>query len=431
MKNIKNGVDEVKKFLFFDTCALLNLDFVKMIDGEDTIGVISDVVYRELEDIKSSGRKDETIKYQARKTREEIDNNKEKLIIIHYKRGYNFTLWRKMVEPINDNKIIVSYFKYIKKHHIKNYSFITCDGCCKDTAENIFGLNCELSKFNAETPYTGFKEIILNDKDQAEFYQFTLQENENLYSLVDNQYLILKNEAGEVVDKYKWFNNKYHKVKYHTFNSKLFGEIKPFTDDIYQLIAMDALATTQVTLLGGPAGSGKSYLALGYLFALLDSGEIDKIIVFCNPVAARNAAKLGFYPGTALEKLLSTQVGHVLASKFGEMYEVERLIEEGKLELIPAADARGYEVPPHCGCYILESQNLTSDLLRLLLQRAGEDTKIIVDGDRQEQLDMSIYEADNGMREMINAFKGESIYGQVDLQLIHRSKIARIAEKMK
>ena len=67
MKNIKNGVDEVKKFLFFDTCALLNLDFVKMIDGEDTIGVISDVVYRELEDIKSSGRKDEMAGYRPGK----------------------------------------------------------------------------------------------------------------------------------------------------------------------------------------------------------------------------------------------------------------------------------------------------------------------------------------------------------------------------
>jgi hypothetical protein len=40
MKNIKNGVGRVKKYLFFDTCALLNLDFIKMVDGEETIGVI-------------------------------------------------------------------------------------------------------------------------------------------------------------------------------------------------------------------------------------------------------------------------------------------------------------------------------------------------------------------------------------------------------
>ena len=431
MKNIKNGVGRVKKYLFFDTCALLNLDFIKMVDGEETIGVISDVVYQELEDIKSSGRKDETTKYQARNAVETIDDNEDKIIFAEYKRSYRISLWFKDAVINNDNKIIVSYLKYIKKHHIKNYSFITSDRLCSNIAEKSFHLQTKRERFKAEKPYTGFKEIILNEKDLSEFYQYTLQDNENIYSLLENQYLIIKDEEGKVIDKYKWFNSKYQKVKYHTFNSKLFGEIKPYKDDIYQQLAMDALVTSQVTLLGGPAGSGKTYLALGYLFAQLDAGEIDKIIVFCNPVAARNAAKLGFYPGTALEKLLSTQVGHVLASKFGDMYEVERLIEEGKLELIPAADARGYEVPPRCGVYVLESQNLTSDLLRLLLQRTGEDTKIIIDGDRQEQLDMSIYEFDNGMREMINAFKGEDIYSQIDLQNIYRSKIARIAEKMK
>jgi phosphate starvation-inducible protein PhoH len=56
----------------------------------------------------------------------------------------------------------------------------------------------------------------------------------------------------------------------------------------------------------GPAGSGKTFIALGYLFSLLEAHEIDRIVVFCNPVVAKNAAKLGFYPGTVEEKLLST-----------------------------------------------------------------------------------------------------------------------------
>ena len=421
----------MKKFLCFDTCALISLDFMKMLDNEDTIGLISDVTYKELEDIKTSGRKDESTKYGARVARNLIDKNSNKFIIVHYKRNYGFTLWRKMLTNSNDNKILVSIWKYLKRHHIKNYEFITCDGLCKDHAKVFFKMNAVMGKNNPTDTYTGFKEVYLDDNQLAQFYQYTFPANTNKYDLIENQYLIIKDIDGKVTDKYKWVNNEYQALKYYTFTSKMFGEVKPFKEDIYQQIAMDSLATNQISMLGGPAGSGKTFLSLAYLMAQLDAGEIDKIVIFCNPVAARNAGKLGFYPGTALEKMMSTQVGHVLGSKLGDNYEVERLIEENRLDIIPAADARGYEIPPHCGVYILESQNLTSDLLRMLLQRVSEDAKVIVDGDRKEQTDMAIYETDNGMKEMVRVFKGESIYSQVDLQNIYRSKIASIAEKMK
>lgn len=66
-----------------------------------------------------------------------------------------------------------------------------------------------------------------------------------------------------------------------------------------------------------------------------------------------------------------------------------------------------------------------------MLQRVAADTKVIVDGDRVEQLDMEIYNEDNGMKKMSKVFKGTSVYGQIDLQNIYRSEIANIAEQMK
>lgn len=113
------------------------------------------------------------------------------------------------------------------------------------------------------------------------------------------------------------------------------------------------------------------------------------------------------------------------------MIEVEKLLQEEKLVIVPAGDARGYETPAHSGVYIMESQNLTSDLLRLLLQRISNDCKVIVDGDYCEQVDMEIYAADNGMRKMSEVFKGSELYGQIELQQIHRSKIALLADKMR
>ena len=61
----------------------------------------------------------------------------------------------------------------------------------------------------------------------------------------------------------------------------------------------------------------------------------------------------------------------------------------------------------------------------------AEDTKVIVDGDRKEQLDMAIYESNNGMKSMSSVFKGSDLYGQVDLVNIYRSGVARLAEEMK
>ena len=78
----------------------------------------------------------------------------------------------------------------------------------------------------------------------------------------------------------------------------------------------------------------------------------------------------------------------------------------------------------------MESQNSTEPLLRMLLQRIGENCKVIVDGDYNEQVDMDTYNIRNGMKIMSKAFRGEDVFGQVELKQIHRSKIAEIADRM-
>jgi predicted ribonuclease YlaK len=88
-------------------------------------------------------------------------------------------------------------------------------------------------------------------------------------------------------------------------------------------MAADSLMNNKITMLRGPSGSGKTHLALGYLFYLLDKEKISKIIIFCNTVATKNSAKLGFYPGTRDEKLLDSQIGNLLASKLGSKIIVE------------------------------------------------------------------------------------------------------------
>ena len=195
---------------------------------------------------------------------------------------------------------------------------------------------------------------------------------------------------------------------------------------------MDSLFNNKITMIRGAAGTGKSYLSFGYMFYLLEKGEIDKIIIFCNTVATKGSAKLGYYPGSREEKLLDSQIGNLLTSKMGDRSMVEKYINDGLLVLLPMSDIRGYDTTNmNAAVYISEAQNLDIELMRLALQRIGDDSICILDGDSDTQVDSSLYAgANNGMRRVSEVFRGQDFYGEVTLQNIHRSKIAEIAQLM-
>ena len=83
------------------------------------------------------------------------------------------------------------------------------------------------------------------------------------------------------------------------------------------------------------------------------------------------------------------------------------------------------------GIYITEAQNMDIGLMKLALQRIGEDSICILDGDYQTQLDLDAFAGDNnGMKRVSKVFRNHDIYGEVTLKNIHRSKLAMIAEAM-
>ena len=96
------------------------------------------------------------------------------------------------------------------------------------------------------------------------------------------------------------------------------------------------------------------------------------------------------------------------------------------------SDIRGFDTSGmKAGVYISEAQNMTVSLMKLALQRIGEDSICIIDGDCKTQVDdIQFAGANNGMKRLSKVFRGEDIYGEIELQKIHRSKIGNIAEKM-
>ena len=108
------------------------------------------------------------------------------------------------------------------------------------------------------------------------------------------------------------------------------------------------------------------------------------------------------------------------------------MIQSEQLVLLPMSDIRGYDTSGmKAGIYISEAQNMDVDLMKLTLQRIGEDSICIIDGDCKTQVDdVNFAGSNNGMRRASQVFRGEDIYGEITLKNIHRSKIALIAEKM-
>ena len=405
---------------FYDTCSLL------LMPNIEEPFVISSITLEELENIKNSTTRDPDIKYAARQLLHFLDNASNCTIHI-FKESMLNPIKEKDLSINNDMKILATAIDYNNNVRTDEVIFVTNDLSLKTIANLFFGDGMIQSVVEDNDDYTGYIDRQLSNEEMEEFYS---NQDKPQFGVLTNQYLIIRDKDDNIVDRQVWTEEGYRAISYDSFESQHFGKIKPI--DIQQQLVADSFTHNKITMIKGPAGSGKSLLALGFLFSQLEKNRIDKIIVFCNTIAARNAAKLGFYPGSREEKLLDSQIGNLLISKIGSRVEVERLVDEERLILLPMSDIRGYDTTGmKAGIYISEAQNLDITLMKLALQRIGEDSICIIDGDEKTQVDDNAFAGlNNGMKRVSKIFRNHSVYGEVELKKIHRSQIAEIAEQL-
>ena len=423
---------------FYDTNALLELQEKAF----EEFFFISSVTLIELEDIKVNRNKDDQTKYNARRVVRLLNDNPDKYYVVCYEK-YFIPSDSKALYNIEDSPDVrICMSATFALEHLKNVggtwvnasdtynpiTFVTNDLSCKLLAENVFDLKTENTYTGNEDSYSGYIEVTMSDKELAEFYQ----NKTNRWGLLVNQYLIIRDPNGEVKDKYRWDGEEFKFVDYTNIKSKMFGSVKPYEGDIYQTLALNSIKNNKLTMIKGPAGTGKSYIAIGSILHLLEKNKIDKMVIFANPTPTANAAKLGFLPGSQLEKLADSSLGNMLGAKLGDKYLIDQLIQQNKLDILPMCDIRGFDTSGlNCAVYITEAQNLDISLMKLALQRIGEDSICIIDGDYNTQVDLQQYAGyNNGMRRLSEIFRGQDFYGEVELKNIYRGRIARLAELM-
>ena len=146
-----------------------------------------------------------------------------------------------------------------------------------------------------------------------------------------------------------------------------------------------ALKESDIIFSLGPAGTGKSFLAVSVAVTLLMEKKIERVILSRPAVEA--GEKLGFLPGDMKEK-----VDPYLRPLYDALYElfgadkIDKKIETGEIEIAPLAFMRGRTLK-NCFAILDEAQNATETQIKMFLTRIGENSKLVVNGD-PSQIDL-------------------------------------------
>ena len=146
-----------------------------------------------------------------------------------------------------------------------------------------------------------------------------------------------------------------------------------------------ALKENSIVMSLGPAGTGKSFLAVSVAVTLLMEKKIERVILSRPAVEA--GEKLGFLPGDMKEK-----VDPYLRPLYDALYElfgannIDKKIEAGEIEIAPLAFMRGRTLK-NCFAILDEAQNATETQIKMFLTRIGENSKLVVNGD-PSQIDL-------------------------------------------
>ena len=390
----------------------------EVMEQYDTI--ITSHVLREIEELELKRRSDRQLQWEIRRAKRYMDDHEHGTYDL---KDYKFSLTDELDAQYVDNILLQVAID-------NGYGLITNDKLLREKSR-LYNIEVVDVNDNTYIEHKGFKEVSLSETQLDNIMDVP---NVNSFELITNEYVIANNvKDGELLDIIKWDGKVLRSLRDEKGRLDLgvkslhFGELKP--KDEQQIMAIDSILTNQVTQIRGRAGSGKSLIALSTAWHLVEK-EGYKLVIFVNPVPSLNAQELGFYKGDKLEKLLQSSVGTMLKSKFGDEDEILQQIQLGKLDILPFVDLRGFDTGDKTIAWVLESQNLTTELMKLGMQRIGEGSKVIVDGDYHQQIDKSIYQSDNGMKRLSEVFRGIDLYGEVELQNVWRSRIAEIADSM-
>jgi len=332
-----------------------------------------------------------------------------------------------------DNKIILTALT-IKNRDGRRVFFVSQDinARVKASALGLKAVDYEKQKVNFAELYSGYRGANIG----SDSYQFFSQEEFLNWkdTLNPNEFVVLEDKEHDepLLGRYNGRDGGLDLV------SELPGAISGIHPlNMEQRMALELLLddTVKLVTLVGKAGTGKTLLAIAAgLKKVFDDSAYGRMLI-SRPIVPLGK-DIGYLPGAKEEKLshwmqpLFDNLEFILSvHKRPNLKSVDAIISSNMVEIEAITYIRGRSLPNQF-IIIDEAQNLSPHEIKTIVSRAGEGTKVVLTGDPY-QIDSPYLDASsNGLTYLVEAFKGQRIYGQVLLEHTERSPLAELAAEL-
>lgn len=249
---------------------------------------------------------------------------------------------------------------------------------------DVFGVNDKNLKFLK----TNFNKAKINVKGNVVYISGDEKTTSEILQILDEMLLIVK--RGDVIEiedlqLISSINNEYESLSSKSSNVLIYNNKNIKIKNLNQLKYLETIEKSIITFGIGPAGTGKTFLAVASAVKMY-SEELIKKIVLTRP-AVEAGERLGYLPGDLSQKIdpylvpLFDSLEYFLGNE-----TLQYLIEKRNIEIVPLAYMRGRTL--NDACIILdEAQNAKVSQIKMFLTRLGENSKMIITGD-ESQIDL-------------------------------------------
>ena len=269
-----------------------------------------------------------------------------------------------------------------------------------------------------DSGWTGLADLALNADEMSDLYDAEILKHKAVAEYPVNTGLVITSERGHALGRV----TADKQVKLVRGDREVFGVHGRSAE---QRLAIDLLLDPEIGIvsLGGRAGTGKSALALcAGLEAVLERRAHKKIMVF-RPIYAVGGQELGYLPGSETEKM--NPWGQAIFDTLGALVSkeaIDHVVDRGLLEVLPLTHIRGRSL--HDAFVIVdEAQSLERNVLLTVLSRIGQNSRVVLTHDVAQRDNLRVGRHD-GIAAVIEALKGQSLFGHVTLTRSERSAIA-------
>lgn len=240
-----------------------------------------------------------------------------------------------------------------------------------------------------------------------------------------HQFSTISNKQAKTFYQKHQYNNyeSANTIPFTAQKTKRHVELIPKTINQENYILALQSSDIDVVVAGGPAGTGKTYLATLAAIQAYRNKEISRIVL-CRPAVSIEGENHGFLPGSLTEKLAPwvRPITDILR-EFYTVKEIEHMIAEEIIEFAPLGFLRGRTFKNTFLC-LDEAQNASPMQLKSLLTRIGEGSKFVINGDVNQTDRVS---KDNGLMDLITKIQNNPIRGvatcQFDLRDVQRHRL--------